>query len=184
MFPVREHQSTEWQLKSWSLKNLGDLGVTVCVQLIGQFTRNNDTCSAKKWVFIPPPQSRMSSWDPFNVTLLLYRKPTVYSSLRWPAFQGSRFFLMLPGTLSGFPNWMIPPPSVMMSFFHKYLSSWWSRADLLCSNVAFMHQLPCSSYQRDLSFSSVGWGNISAKMKDDWSRPLLIGYPQIWTLNN
>ena len=44
-----------------------------------------------------------------------------------------------------------------------------------------MHQLPCSCYQRDFSFFRVGWEIISAKMKDDWSRPLLIGLPQIRT---
>ena len=60
--------------------------------------------------------------------------------------------------------------------FHKYLSSWWSSA-LPCvpsrpSSISY--PAPDISVTSSLS----GSGSISAKMKDDWTRPLLIGNPQ------
>ena len=92
-------------------------------------------------------------------------------------FQGSRFFLMLPGTLVGFRTGWILLRQYWWALFSQIPFKLMVQCRPLVFKLAFKHQLPCSWYQRWLLLW-VGSGSISAKMKDDWNRPLLLGVPQ------
>ena len=85
---------------------------------------------------------------------------------------------MLPGTSCWYPNWMIPPPSVLVGFrFTNTFQVDGSVPFFLVPSRPSSISYPAPDISVDFFFS--GLGSISAKMKDDRNRPLLIGGPQV-----
>ena len=71
---------------------------------------------------------------------------------------------MLPGTSCWFPNWMIPPPSVLVGFFTNTF-----QVDGPVPSFVLNRPSSISYPAPDISVTSSlsGSGSISAKMKDD-----------------
>ena len=93
-----------------------------------------------------------------TLTFLIVWRWSLFS-LRWPVLQGSRFFLVyVRGLCLVLPYWMTPPPSVLVSFFTNTFQVDGPVPFCCRPNLAFKHQLPWSSRQRDSFFSSVGLG--------------------------
>ena len=93
-----------------------------------------------------------------TLTFLIVWRWSLFS-LRWPVLQGSRFFLVcVRGLCLVFPYWMTPPPSVLVSFFTNTFQVDGPVPFCCLPNLAFKHQLPCSSRQRWLVLFFRGLG--------------------------
>ena len=98
-----------------------------------------------------------------TLTFLIVWRWSLFS-LRWPVSQGSRFFLVCcSGTLSGTPVLDDSSSVSIDELFHKYLSSWWSRAVLLSSQLGL--QASATLFQSSaLTRSFLPWvGEISQR---------------------
>ena len=98
-----------------------------------------------------------------TLTFLIVWRWSLFS-LRWPVSQGSRFFLVCcSGTLSGTPVLDDSSSVSIDELFHKYLSSWWSRAVLLSSQLGLQASATLVQSSAWLVLFFRGFGEISQR---------------------